>query len=192
MVCQYPRAGPVSSEKQETTAKAGGEERGRATSAVGTAMVVMGSYRTLTRRFEVMSRAANATKALRSRTCGRLYPENTILERLAQDFQDVAFELGQFTQKEPAVVRQRHLPGRGDLPAADQAHVRDGVVRGAERARGDDRRAPAGEAGDAMDARGVEGFGEGHGRHDGGEPPRQPRFPSPRGAQEEVMIIMPT
>jgi hypothetical protein len=31
------------SEKQETTAKAGGEERGRATSAVGTAMVVMGS-----------------------------------------------------------------------------------------------------------------------------------------------------
>jgi hypothetical protein len=34
------------------------------------------------------------------------------------------------------------------------------VVRGANRAGGDQRRAVAGEAGDAMDAGGVDGFGE--------------------------------
>jgi hypothetical protein len=37
-----------------------------------------------------------------------------------------------------------------------------------------------GPAGDAMDARGFDGFGEGHGRQDGGEPPRQQRLPRPR------------
>jgi hypothetical protein len=71
------------------------------------------------------------------------------------------------------------------------AHCHGGLETTAIAPVGDQGRTGAGTAGDAMDARGVEGFGEGHGRHDGGEPPRQPRFPSPRGAQEEVMIIMP-
>jgi hypothetical protein len=43
MMCQYPSAGPVSSEKQETMATTGGEECGRALSAVGATMVGMGS-----------------------------------------------------------------------------------------------------------------------------------------------------
>jgi hypothetical protein len=57
----------------------------------------------------------------------------TLLERLAQDFQHVAFELGQFIQKEHAVVRQRHFAGHRHLAAAEQADVRDGVVGGRER-----------------------------------------------------------
>ena len=93
----------------------------------------------------------------------------SLLEGLARDLQDVAAELRPFIQKEHPMVRQRHLPGYRHLAPADQPHSRDRVVRGAERPRGDERRALAGEAGDAMDARGVEGFGEGHGRQDDGE-----------------------
>ena len=44
-------------------------------------------------------------------------------------------------------------------------------MRGATREGRDQRRAGAGETGDAVDACGLEGFGEGHGRQDGGEPP---------------------
>jgi hypothetical protein len=57
-----------------------------------------------------------------------LYSYDTLLEGLAQDFQDVAFELGPCIQKEHAVVRQRHLPGHRHLPAADQADIGDDVV----------------------------------------------------------------
>jgi hypothetical protein len=61
-------------------------------------------------------------------TCWRLYSCDAILEGLAQDFQDVAFEVGPRTQKEHAVVRPRHFPGHRHLAAADQAHIREGVV----------------------------------------------------------------
>ena len=75
-----------------------------------------------------MSRAANAPKALRSRTCGRLYSCDTLLERLAQDFQHVAPALREFIQNEHPVVRQRHLAGQRHLAATDQPHIGDGVV----------------------------------------------------------------
>jgi hypothetical protein len=52
-------------------------------------------------------------------------------------------------------MRQGHLPQQGPLGAADHAHVGDGVMRGAERARGNDGGAPAGEAGDARDPGGL-------------------------------------
>jgi hypothetical protein len=93
-------------------------------------------------------------------TCQRLYAYDTLLERLAQDLQDVATELRQFIQKEHLMVRQRHLAGQRHLSPTDPAHIGDRVVRGANRAGGDQRRAVAGEAGDAMDAGGVDGFGE--------------------------------
>jgi hypothetical protein len=57
-----------------------------------------------------------------------LYSYDTLLEGLAQDFQHVACALGQFVQKEHAVVRQRHFPRPRHLAAADQADVREGVV----------------------------------------------------------------
>jgi hypothetical protein len=50
----------------------------------------------------------------------------------------------------------------------------------------------AGEAGNAMDARGLNRLGEGHRRQDGGEPPCQHRRARPRGAeQEDVMVKTP-
>jgi hypothetical protein len=57
-----------------------------------------------------------------------LYFCDTLLERLAQDLQDVAAELRQFIEKENAMMRQRHLPRHGDLAPTDQPHIRDSVV----------------------------------------------------------------
>jgi hypothetical protein len=100
--------------------------------------------------------AASATRAERSRTRGRLYLCDAILKRLAQDLEDMALELRQLIQEQDAMVRQRHLPRQGQVAAADQAHIGDGVVGSPERAHGDDGGAPPGEAGDAMDAGGLQ------------------------------------
>jgi hypothetical protein len=42
---------------------------------------------------------------------GLLFCREVVFERLAQDLQDMAAELGQFIQEEHAVVGQRHLAG---------------------------------------------------------------------------------
>jgi hypothetical protein len=62
------------------------------------------------------------------------------------------------------------------------------MVRGATGARRDARRAGASAAGDAMDAGGVEGLGEGQRRQDGGQPASQPRGPHPRWTEEEDVV----
>jgi hypothetical protein len=51
-----------------------------------------------------------------------LYVENTLLERLAQDLEDMAAELAESIQEEHAMVRQRHLPRHQYRPATDQPH----------------------------------------------------------------------
>jgi hypothetical protein len=56
---------------------------------------------------------------------------------------------------------------------------------GAKRPSCDQGRAAAGEAGDAVDARRLEGFGQRYRRQDGGESPGQHRLASARGADEE-------
>ena len=71
----------------------------------------------------------------------------------------MASELRQFIQEEHAVVRQRHLARPGEVAAADQPHIRKGVMRGATWAGGDQRCAVAGEASKAMDTRGLNSFG---------------------------------
>jgi len=81
------------------------------------------------------------------------------LERLRQDLEHMALALGQLSQAQEAVVRQGYLPRYGPVTAAEQAHVRDGVVRSQERARGDDSGATTGQPGDARDAGGLEGVG---------------------------------
>ena len=43
----------------------------------------------------------------------------------------MAAELGQFIQKEHAMMGQRHLTRHRHLSATDQPHIRDGVVGGA-------------------------------------------------------------
>jgi hypothetical protein len=78
------------------------------------------------------------------------------------------------------VVRQRYLAWHGHLAPTDQPDVRNGVVRSAKGARGDHGGADAGQASHAMDARGLQCFGQAQRRQDGGQPPRQPRCSRPR------------
>ena len=95
---------------------------------------------------------ARATNAVMSSTHAKLYSCDTLLQRLAQDLEDMPPELRPFIDEENAVVRPRHLARHGEGPAADQPHIRDRLMRGATRPGGDDGGAPPGEAGDAMDA----------------------------------------
>jgi hypothetical protein len=73
----------------------------------------------------------------------------------------MAAELGPFIQQEHAMVGQRHFTRHRHVAPADQPRIRDGLVGRATRAGRDQCRTVAGEAGDAVDAGGVEGVGEG-------------------------------
>jgi len=81
----------------------------------------------------------------------------------------MAAELGQPIQEEHAIVGQRHFARHRHVAPADQPRIRDGVVGRTKRARRDQRRAVAGEAGDAVDTRGLNGLSEGHRRQHGGD-----------------------
>jgi len=104
-----------------------------------TATAVMHGYCTLTRRLEVVSHTANSARILRPKTPARLYSYDTLLERLAQDLQDMAAALGQFIQAAHAVVGQRYLARRRHVAPADQPHIGDGVMGGATRPGRDQR-----------------------------------------------------
>lgn len=78
-----------------------------------------------------------------------------LLDRLAQNLEDIAAELWQFTQEELTVVRQRHLTQHGDMPAPNQLHIRDRVVGGGKGTGRDEGSAVAGGAGGAMDKCGI-------------------------------------
>jgi hypothetical protein len=67
-------------------------------------------------------------------------------QRLAQDLQDMAAELGPFIQEEHAIVGQRDLAGHRDVAAADQPRIREGMVGRATRADRDPRRTGPGAA----------------------------------------------
>jgi hypothetical protein len=84
MVCQYSREHPLSSENHQSS-----QERSDEPVAVGT---------------RATSSARTAT-AVRVMTCGRLYAEDTLLERLAHDLEDVAAARRQLIQQEHAAVR---------------------------------------------------------------------------------------
>jgi hypothetical protein len=68
---------------------------------------------------------------------------------LAPHVQEVALELRYVLQQAHPVVRPRPLARPRHLAAADQAHIRNALVGGAEGPRHDQRYAGAGEAGDA-------------------------------------------
>ena len=121
-------------------------------------------------------------------TCGRLYVYDTLLEGLAQNLQDVAAALRQFTQQEHPMVRQRHFAWHRHLAPTDQADIGDRGMRGATWARRDARRAVTGAAGDAMNARGVDGLGQGHVGQDGGEPACQHRLARSGWPQEQDVM----
>jgi hypothetical protein len=90
MLCQYSRCDEVSSEKHETAADAGGEERRGDISEVPVAAEVMGDYCPLLEPPAVVSRAAKLAKTLKSRTPAKLYSCETLLERLTQGLKDAA------------------------------------------------------------------------------------------------------
>jgi hypothetical protein len=89
-------------------------------------------------------RATNAASTARSRTSVRLSVYDTLLERLAQDLEDMAAALGQLIQEGDAVVGQRHVARHRHMAATDQPDVRDGVMGGATRAGRHQRRARTG------------------------------------------------
>jgi hypothetical protein len=95
---------------------------------------VMGGYGPLLEPPEVVSRVANAIRTWRSKTPARLYPYDTLLERLPQDLQDMAAALGPFIHEEHAVVGQRHRARPRHAAPADPPHIGDGVMGGATRA----------------------------------------------------------
>ena len=68
------------------------------------------------------------------------------------------------------------------------AHCDGGAETTAIAPVGDQRRAGAGEAGDAVELCGLDGFGEGHRRQDGGQPPGQHRLARPGRADEEDIM----
>jgi hypothetical protein len=130
-------------------------------------------------RLSVRSLRAKHKKSLALRMLWKLYVYETLLQGLAQNLQHMAAALRQLIQQEHPMVRPRPLAGHRHVAPADQADIRDRVVRGAKWAAGDHSGAVTGEAGDAMDVGGLEGFGQAHRRRDGGEPAGQPRLPRP-------------
>jgi hypothetical protein len=122
------------------------------------------SYRTLTALRTAMIRWANAATVLRFNTPARLSVYDTLLERLPQDLQDMATELGEFIQEEHAMVGPRPLARHRHVTPTDQSRIRDGMVGRSKRTGRDPRRAGTGEAGHAGETRGLKGLGEGHRR----------------------------
>ncbi len=92
----------------------------------------MGSDCPRPERFTISSLRAKLAKSWQLSTFWRLYVYETLLERLPRHLEGVTPALREFIQNEPAVVRPRHLARRGDVPAADPADIRGGVM-GSER-----------------------------------------------------------
>ena len=67
------------------------------------------------------TRAAIVASAARSMTCERLYVCAALLKRLPQHSEDMAAARRPRIHEVHDVVRQRHFPRHGVVPAADQA-----------------------------------------------------------------------
>jgi hypothetical protein len=80
---------------------------------------------------DYLTQPASMASTARSRTPGRLYRYDTILERVPQNLQDMAAALGEFIQEEHPVVGQRHFARHGDVSAANQSSITSGRTRGA-------------------------------------------------------------
>jgi hypothetical protein len=103
------------------------EWRGGHTAGVATVTVEMGGYSSKPDRLAVSSRLAKLIKSLRFRTCGRLYLEDTLLEWLPQDLEDMAAARGPYIQAAHAVAGQRHFARPRRVAPADQPHTQDGL-----------------------------------------------------------------
>ena len=95
--------------------------------------------------------------------------DHAVLKGLAENFEDVAGELGEFVEEEEAVVGKGDFAGARDHAAADEAGIGDGVVGRTEGAVGDETFVAIQDAGDGMDLGGLEGLLKTQRREDGGE-----------------------
>src|SRR5271156_6208707 len=92
-----------------------------------------------------------------------------VFQRLAHHFQHVALKFRQLVEKHHSVVAERNFSGARDGAAADEACIADGVVRRAVRTRADQAARIFEDSGDAVNARGLDGFFERHRRQNGGD-----------------------
>jgi hypothetical protein len=106
----------MSSEKHETPSEAGVEGRAGDTLGIGPATGMRGGYRPRPEPLAVISRIAKSTIALKLRMCGRLYAEDTLLQRLTQDLQHTAAALRPCIQEAHAVMRDQP-PASTPLPS---------------------------------------------------------------------------
>ena len=111
-----------------------------------------------------------------------------VFERLAQDFEDVARELGELVEEEHAVVREADLAGARDHAAADEAGVGDGVVRRAEGALRDEALVRVEDAGDGVDLGGLERLFEAQRREDRGQALGEHRLAGAGRADHEDVV----
>jgi hypothetical protein len=148
-----------------------------------------GRYGVLLAFLTVVTLPIKVIKLFRFRMRGRLSLGDALLERLAQPLEHVATARRQFIQKEDAVVRPRHLAWPRHVAPTDQPHIGEGLMWSATRAGRDQRRAGTGDTGDAADARGLDGLGEGHRRQDGGESACQCRLACSWGTKEEHIMV---
>ena len=90
--------------------------RSRAERRGGDASGVMGRYYSVLELPEVVRRAAKVAKTLQSRPTATLYFSDTLLQRLPQDLQHMAVELGEVIEEEHAMVGHDTSPGIGTWP----------------------------------------------------------------------------
>jgi hypothetical protein len=96
------------------------------------------------------------------------WPTNSIMMSLPWGTGTTGWRNG----KRAPMVRPRPLARQRHLAPADQPHVGDGVVGGATRPGGDEGGGVSAEAGDAVEAGGAEGVGQGQIGENRGQPPR--------------------
>jgi hypothetical protein len=126
--------------------------------------VVVDGYRPLTEFCTAITRRANSAKVLKSRTPAKLYVYETLLERSAQDLEDMAAALGQSSRKSTPLWASDTSPGIGTWPPPISPASEMVGWGGATRAGRHQHGAVAGEAGDTVDVGGLKGLGQGHHR----------------------------
>ncbi len=111
-----------------------------------------------------------------------------VLQRLAQNLQRAAFELGQLVEEEHAVVREGDFAGAGNRAATEQADVGDGVVRRAHGATAENGGAGECLPGGGVDAENLQRLVEGGGGEDAREAFRHHGFPCAGRADHDEVV----
>src|SRR6185369_2547941 len=112
----------------------------------------------------------------------------SLFERLAQDLQYSAIELGHLVQEENAVVRKRDLARPRNGAAADQGHVRNRVMRRAKWTPDEQPRSGGKQASHGVDRGALERFIEGERRQDAAQAPREHGLSGARRTAQQQVV----